>query len=123
MDLHDAVGFDLREHVQARLNEDPASVNKRIDQWDVPQCTPLHWAAWLGIEDVDGLHSHDETRREELVRFLLQKGADPNIVAGNGLTALDMAEACGATRIAALLEQHGGKRTTESAKRSQPRDA
>jgi hypothetical protein len=68
-----------------------------------------------GIEDIDGLHSHDETRREELVRFLLQKGADPNIVAGNGLTALDMADACGATRIAALLEQHGGKRTTESA--------
>ena len=123
MDLHDAVCFDLREHVQARLNEDPASVNRRIDQWDVPQCTPLHWAAWLGIEDVDGLHSHDETRREELVRFLLQKGADPNIVAGNGLTALDMADACGATRIAALLQQHGGKRTTESAKRSQHPDA
>lgn len=115
IDLHDAACFDLREHVQARLNEDPASVNGRIDQWDVPQCTPLHWAAWLGIENVDGLHSHDEARREELVRFLLQKGADPNIVAGNGLTALDMAEACGATRIAALLEQHGGKRTRESA--------
>src|SRR5262245_10377114 len=114
IDLHDAVCFDLREHVQARLNEDRASVNRRIDQWDVPQCTPLHWAAWLGIEDIDGLHSHDETRREELVRFLLQKGADPNIVAGNGLTALDMADACGATRIAALLEQHGGKRSTET---------
>ncbi|MGH9310800.1 MAG: ankyrin repeat domain-containing protein, partial [Vicinamibacterales bacterium] len=115
IDLHDAVCFDLREHVQARLNEDPASVNRRIDQWDVPQCAPLHWAAWLGIEDIDGLHSHDETRRGELVRFLLQKGADPNIVAGNGLTALDMAVACGAIGIAALLEQHGGKRTTESA--------
>ena len=118
IDLHDAVCFDLRAHVQARLNDDPAAVNRRIDQWDVPQCTPLHWAAWLGIEDVDGLHAHDETRREELVRFLLQNGADPNIVAGNGLTALDMAEACGATRIAALLVQQGAKRTTESAKPS-----
>jgi hypothetical protein len=38
-----------------------------------------------------------------------------NIVAGNGVTALDMADACGATRIAALLEQHGGKRTAKSA--------
>jgi ankyrin repeat protein len=111
------VCFDLQEHVQARLNEDPASVNRRIDQWDVPQCTPLHWAAWLGIEDLDGLHSHEQTRREELVRFLIQNGADPNIVAGNGLTALDMADRCGATRIAALLEQHGGKRTRESASR------
>ena len=111
IDLHDAACFDLREHVEARLKEDPASVNRRIDQWDVPQCTPLHWAAWLGIEDIDGLHSQDETGREELVRFLLQEGADPTLVAGNGLTALDMADACGATRIAALLEQHGGRRT------------
>jgi len=110
IDLHDAVSFDLREHVEARLSEDPASVNRQIDQWEMPRCTPLHWAAWLRIEDVAGMHSHDETRREELVRLLLQKGADPNIVAGNGVTALDMADACGATRITALLEQHGGKR-------------
>jgi ankyrin repeat protein len=113
IDLHDAVCFDLREHVAARLSEDPAAVNRRIDQWEMPQCTPLHWAAWLRIEDVDGLHSHDETRREELVRLLLQNGADPNVVAGNGLTALDIADACGASRIAALLKQHGGTRTTE----------
>jgi ankyrin repeat protein len=110
IDLHDAVCFDLREHVEARLSEDPAAVNRQIDQWEMPLCTPLHWAAWLRIEDVDGLHSHDETRREELVRLILQKGADANIVAGNGVTALDIADACGATRIAALLEQHGGKR-------------
>jgi ankyrin repeat protein len=91
-------------------------VNKRLDQWEMPQCTPLHWAAWLHVEDVDGLHSHDAARREDLVRLLLQKGADPNVVAGNGLTALDVADACGATGIAALLEQHGGKRTTEAGK-------
>ncbi len=116
IDLHDAVCFDLREHVEARLDEDPACVNKRLDQWEMPQCTPLHWAAWLHVEDVDGLHSHDAARREDLVRLLLQKGADPNVVAGNGLTALDVADACGATGIAALLEQHGGKRTTEAGK-------
>ena len=40
IDLHDAVCFDLREHVEARLREDPASVNKRIDQWKIPQGTP-----------------------------------------------------------------------------------
>jgi Ankyrin repeat len=115
IDLHDAVCFDLREHVRARLNEDPASVNRPIDPWDVPQSAPLRWAAWLGIEDIDELHSHEETRREELVRLLLQNGADPKIVAGNGLTALDMADACAASRIAGLLEQHGGRRATASA--------
>jgi ankyrin repeat protein len=113
IDLHDGVGFDLREHVEARLREDPASVNTRLDQWDIPQGTPLHWAAWLTYEDIDGEHSHDPSRREELVMLLFEKGADPNIVAGNGLTPLDVADAAGAARIAALLEQHGGKRAAD----------
>jgi hypothetical protein len=113
IDLHDAVAFDLREHVEARLREDPASVNTRLDHWDIPQCTPLHWAAWLTYEDIDGRHSHDPSTREELVRLLLDKGAEPNIVAGNGLTPLNIADAAGATGIAALLEQHGAKRAAD----------
>jgi ankyrin repeat protein len=118
IDLHEAVCHDFPEHVEARLREDPGSINRQIDHWDLPQCTALHWAAWTKIEDIDGLHSLDPVRREELVKLLLEKGADPNIIAGNGVTALDMADACGATRIAALLEQHGAKRTTEAAKPS-----
>jgi ankyrin repeat protein len=110
IDLHDAVCFDLRELVEARLREDPASVNKRIDQWEFPQCTPLHWAAWTSIEDVDGMHSLDAAKREELVKLLLDHGADPNVVAGNGMTPLDIANASDAPRIAALLEEHGGRR-------------
>ena len=102
IDLHEAVCFDLREHVEARLREDPSSVNKRIDQWDMPQCTPLHWAAWTHVEDVDGSHSHDQASRTELIKLLLDRGAKVNIVAGNGCTALDVAEASKATVIAAL---------------------
>jgi hypothetical protein len=34
-------------------------------------------------------------------------------VAGNGRTALDIADAAKATGIAALLEQHGGKRAAQ----------
>lgn len=116
IDLHDAVSFDLREHVEARLREDPESVNRRLDQWDIPQCTPLHWAPWLSIEDVDGRHALDPARREELVALLLEKGADPNAVAGNGLTPLDVADAAQAAGIAALLERHGGKRAAELVK-------
>jgi hypothetical protein len=113
IDLHDAVCFDLREHIEARLQEDPASINKRLDQWEFPQCTPLHWAAWVQIADVDGIHPLDPSKREELVELLLKKGADPNIVAGNGVTALDVAHAGGATSIAALLERHGGRRAVD----------
>jgi ankyrin repeat protein len=113
IDLHEAVCFDLREHVEARLREDPASINKQIDHWEIPQCTPLHWAAWTHIEDVDGMHSHDESTRRGLVKLLLGKGADPNIIAGNGLTPLDIAHAADAPHIAALLEQHGAKRAVD----------
>jgi hypothetical protein len=99
IDLHDAVTFDLRDHVEARLREDPSSVNKRLDHWDIPQGAPLHWAALMN--------------REELATILLEKGADPNMLAGNGLTPLDVADADGAAAVAALLEQHGGKRTVD----------
>ncbi len=113
IDLHEAVCHDLREHVEARLREDPAAVNRRLDQWEIPQCTPLHWAAWPYIGDVDGRHALDVNKRQELVALLLARGADPNVVAGDGRTPLDIAEAAGATAIAALLERHGGKRAAE----------
>ena len=102
IDLHDAVSFDLPEHVEARLREDPASVNRRVDHWDIPQGAALHWAAW-----------HN---REALGRRLLEAGADPNVVAGNGLTPLDVADASGASAVATLLEQYGGIRTTGPAR-------
>jgi ankyrin repeat protein len=113
IDLHDAVCFDFREHIEARLREDPASIDKRLDQWEIPQSTPLHWAAWVQIEDVDGIHPLDPAKREELVELLLDKGADPNIVAGTGVTALDVAHAGRAKRIAALLERRGAKRAVD----------
>jgi ankyrin repeat protein len=65
------------------------------------------------IEDVDGIHPLDPSKREELVELLLKKGADPNIVAANGVTALDVAQAGRARSIAALLERRGGRRAVD----------
>ena len=91
--------FDLRDHVDARLREQPAAVNARVDHWEIPQGTPLHWAAAFN--------------REELAVVLLEKGADPNILAGNGFTALDAAVGQKAHAVATLLKRHGGKRSAD----------
>ena len=96
IDLHDAVMFDYPEHVDARLREDPSSVNARVDQWDIPQATPLHCAADQG--------------RAALAARLIEKGADVNVIAGNGYTPLDVADFMKAAEVVALLERHGAER-------------
>jgi hypothetical protein len=113
IDLHDAAGYNLLGHVEARLSEDPASVDRRIDQWDIPQATALHWAAWPSVNDVEGTRMHDPAGRERLVTMLLDAGADPNAFAGNGMTPLDIALAGKADRVAALLERRGARRAAE----------
>jgi ankyrin repeat protein len=113
IDIHDAVGFNFREHVEARLAEDPTSVNRQIDHWNTPRSTPLYWAAWTKINDVDGSRSWDELDRRSLVRLLLDHGAEPNIVCGDGNTALDVAYTAGADSIVELLLEHGARRGEE----------
>jgi ankyrin repeat protein len=99
IDLHDAVSFDLREQAEARLREDPTSLNKLIEDSELTWITPLHRAA--------------VSNREALAKLLLEKGADPNILAGDGHTALDLAEQAHADGVARLIERHGGKRSVE----------
>jgi ankyrin repeat protein len=99
VDLHDAVCFDLPDHVKARLDEDPARLNLQIDQWDVPRSTALYWAA--------------SCKRPHLVQLLLQRGANPNLISGAGRTALDAAERKSADDIAALIRAHGGARAAD----------
>ena len=113
IDLHEAVGHNLREHAEARIREDPASVNKRLDHWEAPQCTPLYWAAWTKIQNNDGERAFDEADKLYLVRLLLDHGADPNIVAGDGYAPLDVARTAGASRIVALLRERGAKSASE----------
>lgn len=109
IDIHDAVCLGFREHVEARLDEDPSCIDRRIDQWEIPRAAPLHWAAWTHIQDVEGLHDLDEARRAAVVELLLDRGAAVNLIAGNGLTALDMAQASRAASIVVLLERRGGR--------------
>ncbi len=45
----------------------------------------------------------------EMAKWLLQKGADPNVADFQGKTPWEIAETRGDTRLSALLESHGGR--------------
>jgi hypothetical protein len=94
IDIHDAVCFGLLDHVRSRIAEDPGCVNRTLDQWEIPRSTPLHHAV--------------HNRRHEIAQLLLDNGAQPNTLAGDGRTALDIAEARGAAEVANLLREYGG---------------
>ena len=71
------------------MQEDPASINKRLDQWEFFQCTPLHWAAWVQTEDVDltGIWQSVTLERRLItpatqVRFLREELVKVRVVTG-----------------------------------------
>lgn len=107
VDLHNAVAYDLRDQIAARVREDPTSVDRRMDDGDIPMGTPLHTAARLN--------------HQEAAAMLLDIGADINAVAGDGSTPLDTADASGAAGVALMLEQRGGVRTARPDPESQPK--
>ncbi len=99
VDIHDAVCFGLLDHVRARIAERAESVHDAIDQWQLPRATPLHFAAHM--------------RALEIATLLLDAGAQPSTLAGDGRTALDIAEARGAVEMARCLLARGGLRAGE----------
>jgi ankyrin repeat protein len=99
LDIHDAVSFGIHGQALLRLREDPASVNSRLDQWSIPQATPLHCAVVM--------------KRVDMVELLLASGAEVNALAGNGLTALDLASQQEAPGILTQLLAAGGRRASE----------
>jgi hypothetical protein len=101
VDLWDAVAFGLLDQVEARIAQDPAVVNARTDAFDIPLGTALHTAARL--------------QRTEAARVLLDRGADPNVLAGDGRTPLDVAEEHGASEVAALVAARGGVHSDRAA--------
>jgi len=99
VDIHDAVCFGLVDHVRARIGERPDCVNEALDQWQIPRAAPLHFAA--------------HTRSAAIVTLLLDAGALPNTLAGDGRTALDIADARGAFEVVKRLSARGGVRAAD----------
>jgi hypothetical protein len=106
LDLHDAVSFNLDDQARARIRENPEGVHVRIDQWEIPRATPLHCAALQSGSTFSKEHDH-------LAGLLLDHGADPNALAGNGSTPLDIATERGTDGVIKMLKARGGKHSAE----------
>jgi RNA polymerase sigma factor (sigma-70 family) len=98
-DLHLLVAMDDREGVSAMLLDDPSIVNAQRDGIDPASgfgATPLHVA--VALEQI------------EMMRLLLDAGADPNSEERDGATPLHYAAKTGNTDVAALLLSRGARR-------------
>ena len=72
-----------------------------IDHLDNDGYAPIHYGA---------IYDHGQE-----VRMLLDSGSDPNVIALNGYSALDLAEICGSERAGRFLREAGGKNSREAA--------
>jgi ankyrin repeat protein len=104
IDIHDAVAFDLRDQVEARIREDPSSVNVRLVVGSAPGTTPLHVAA--------------HTNNAPLARLLYEKGGFRDALDGHGKTPLDVADAAGAGAVVKLLDERGAWRAADAPSRA-----
>ena len=124
LDIFEAAAMGEREIAMELLREDESLVNS----FAVDGYTALHLAAYFGrapvvqrlIErgaelraiahnsmEVEPLHSAVAGRNLEVVRILLDAGADPAARQAGGWTPLHTAAQSGDARIARLLVEHG----------------
>jgi ankyrin repeat protein len=72
---------------------------------DVNHVNNLGWTALLEAIVL----SNGGPRHQQIVRLLLEHGADPNLADGDGVTPLAHARQRGYTAIAAMLAEYGGR--------------
>lgn len=102
--IHEAAAANLLEQVQAMIGDQPGS----LDEVSEHGFTPLGMATHFGNEDV--------------VRFLLSSGADPNIQSQNGYNVYPLHAAIGSgfDSIAKMLIEAGAEVNVLQASRTSP---
>src|ERR671931_1162078 len=133
--VHEAAALGRPDRLRELLDDDPARANEFGDDG----FHPLGLACFFGHVDTAKLllergadvnalsrHEHiqtaaihaaaasneegtDESTRYELVKLVLDHGADPNLRQGGGFRAIDAARQNGDARVEQLLKQHGAE--------------
>jgi ankyrin repeat protein len=97
IDIIEAIQYDLIDRVQSILEEDPASLKRTFRDyglfpWDAEAWhTPLAYAATRG--------------REEIVRLLIERGADRTLQSPEGETLNEIVRKAGHREIALILDE------------------
>jgi ankyrin repeat protein len=100
IDIIEAIQYDIAERVKNVLDEDPASLNRPFRDyglfpWDAEEWhTPLAYAVTRG--------------REEIVRLLIQHGANATLQSPQGETLIGIARNAGHRETANILESAAG---------------
>jgi ankyrin repeat protein len=133
--VHEAAALGRTERLQTLLDEDPARANafgadgfhplglacffghvdtarlllergadvNALSRNEHIQTAPIHAAAASTEEGTE------ESTRYELVKLVLEHGADPNLPQGSGFRAIDAARQNGDERVERLLVEHGAR--------------
>ena len=103
--------LDRIDHLQTALAADPGLVNARFKsvRTGLQKSNPRDWATPLWFAAING--------RSEVVRYLLEHGADPSVTDFDGRSIAELARSLGRIEIAEQLETAAKVRSWKAATR------
>lgn len=96
IDIIEAIQYDLIDRVQRVLEEDPASLNRPFRDYGLFPLDAEAWHTPLAYAFTRG--------RDEIVRLLIERGADATLHSPEGKTLSEIAQKAGDQAIATILE-------------------
>ncbi len=101
IDIIEAIQYDLSQRVIAVLGEDPAALNRAFRDYGLFPLDAEAWQTPLAYAVTRG--------REEIVRLLIERGADKALRSPEGKTLNEIAQGAGHRVIAGILDGAAGR--------------
>lgn len=98
VDMMDAIGNSLLPRIEAILETDPVAINRPFEMYPI---FPLYAEAWF-----TPLVFATHLNKPDVVKWLLERGADTSIQSPEGKSLVEFASSKGLSSIAELLQNH-----------------